>query len=493
MLVAIFVGVCFAYLAIAPFISYLRDVRSLRKFPSPSYAALSSIWRITKNIKKKHYLAVHKAHMELGTHVRISPNHVSVADPQAMNEIYGHGANFLKDGWYDAGAGPHRDMGNTRDKAEHQAKRKMFAHVFAQKTIASLEPVVSQNAAVLIGEIDRKAEAGEVCNIRRYVNYFTIDLISSLLYGESLGCMGRGNDIVDAETKDGRIYKAGLIDSLHKPMSIATFLGFETAFLPWTKPLFSFHPYVKAGKNFENIVYHNTMKRLRKADTGDDFFEKLLVNGRGEKLNLPMGEILAECSVIMNAGTDTTTSALTSTIYLLVKNPEAMATLRKELDPVMRGCDVPTYDSVANLPYLRACIEESLRLRPAQSIGLPRIVPKGGRVIAGQFIHEDVIVSVPTWTLLRDAQVFENPERYDPDRWFSEHKEKMSKVHLPFSVGPRACIGRNIAYFEQIILVAMLAYRYDFELPSEDFELENVERLNSNPGELPLKCRRRFV
>lgn len=103
-----------------------------------------------------------------------------------MNDIYGYGANFLKDTWYDGGAGGHRNMGDTRVKAEHQAKRKMFAHVFAQKTITSLEPVVTEKVAILVREIDRKGEAYELINIRRYLNYFTIDLITELLYGESL-------------------------------------------------------------------------------------------------------------------------------------------------------------------------------------------------------------------------------------------------------------------------------------------------------------------
>lgn len=408
-----------------------------------------------------------------------------------MNDIYGHGANFLKDAWYDGGAGEHRNMGDTRDKAEHQAKRKMFAHVFAQKTIANLEPVVTKNASVLIREIDRKAEVGEAINIRRYLNYFTIDLITELLYGASLGCLERGSDMVDAETREGKRYKSRLIKSLHRSMSINTALGFEAPLLWYTKKLFSWHPYRRAGADFENIVYHNTMKRLRNTDAGDDFFQKLIVNSRGEKLNLSMGEILAESGVIMNAGSDTTTAALTGTIFLLYKNTRVLAKLREELDPVMGSRDVPLYDTVAHLPYLRACIEESLRIRPASTMGLPRIVPEGGRMIAGRFIDEGVTVSVPTYTLLRDPEAFDEPDVFDPDRWIKGDKGRMSKAHLPFSIGPRACIGRNIAYFEQIIVIATLAHLYDFELPSENFELGVIERFNANPDELVVKCRRR--
>lgn len=109
-----------------------------------------------------------------------------------MNDIYGHGVNFLKDGWYDGGAGAHRNMGDTRDKAEHQSKRKKFAHVFAQKTILHLESYVTEMVDVLNGEVDKRVVSGEPINMRRYLNYFTIDLVSKLLYGKSLGCMPRG-------------------------------------------------------------------------------------------------------------------------------------------------------------------------------------------------------------------------------------------------------------------------------------------------------------
>lgn len=479
------------YPFLQPLYSYFKDDYQLRQFPSPSFAGFSSLWRIWYNIQKKHYLAIHQAHKDLGTHVRVAPKHISISDPSAMSEIYGHGANFLKDGWYNGGAGAHRNMGDTRDKAEHQSKRKKFAHVFAQKTILGLEHNVKEMVQVLNNEVDKRVVSGETINMRRYLNYFTIDLISKLLYGETLGCMPRGNDVVTAETKDGKIYETTLIDALHLSMSINTSLGMEPGLLPITRKLFANHPYRKAGGRFEDIVYHHTMKRLRSEEAGDDFFSKLLVNSKGEELNLEMGEILAESGVILNAGSDTTTSALTSTLFLIFKHPHVLKRLREELDTViLEAGAIPTYDSLSKLPYLRACIEESLRLRPASSLGLPRIVPAGGRMIAGRFIEEGVTVSVPTYTLLRD-KVFDEPDRYKPERWLGADKDKLMTAHLPFSIGPRACIGRNIAYFEQYIVLATLVNKYDFELPSDDFELENIERFNSNPGELPMKVQMR--
>lgn len=476
-----------------PVFSFLLDRKHLRKFPAPKYAALSSFWRIIQNLKCRHYLAVHDAHEKLGTHVRIAPNHVSISDPQAVTDIYGHGANFLKDAWYDGGAGEHRHMADSRVKEEHQAKRKKLAHLFAQKTIAGLEPVIAETTAVLVRQIDERIAAGDEINMRRYLNYYTIDLFSQLLYGETLGCLERGNDLVDAETPEGNVYKAPFIQSLHDATIINTVLGMEAPLLPLTKRLFQWHPYKKAGADYDNIIYHNTQKRQRNTDAEHDIFSNLMKNAKGEDLNLSPGEVLAECSVMMNAGTDTTTAALTNAIFLIYKHPIILTKLREELDAATGVADVPTYDELAKLPYLRACIEESLRVRPASSFGLPRVVPKGGRWIAGKFIDEDVTVSVPTYTLLRSPEAFHEPETFNPDRWIYGDKAKMGKAHLPFSTGPRACIGRNIAYFEQLLVIGTLVRLFDFDFQFEDFELETIERFNSNPGELMLSCRRRVL
>lgn len=219
----------FAFLVAAsllqPVVSYVVDHKNLRKFPAPGIAGATSLWRIWHNLRNRHYLAIQRAHNRLGSHVRIAPNHISVLSPQAAVDIYGHGANMLKDAWYDGGAGPYRHMADVRVKAEHQAKRKALAHVFAQKTIANLEPVMVDAISRLVTEIDKHIATQNPINMRRYMNYFTIDLFAELLYGRSLRCLERGNDTVDAETPDGRIYKAPFIQSLLDATVINTVLG----------------------------------------------------------------------------------------------------------------------------------------------------------------------------------------------------------------------------------------------------------------------------
>lgn len=384
-------------------------------------------------------------------------------------------------------------MADARIKSEHQAKRKLLAHVFAQKTIANLEPIIADTVSTLLLQVEKAADSKSNINMRRYLNYFTIDVFSRLLYGESFGCLERGNDMVNARRDNGEIYRVPFIKSLHDSTVINTILGMEAPLLPATKQVFSYHPYKKAGADYENIIYHNAVKRLQAVDldSDSDIFAKLLTNNKGEAIGLCLGDILAESSVMMNAGTDTTTAALTNTIYLIYKHPEVLAKLREELDQAIGTTEISSYESLSALTYLRACVEESLRVRPASSMGLPRVVPKGGLTIAGQFIAEGVTVSVPTYTLLRDPIAFESPDEFRPDRWLTGDTTKMAKAHFPFSTGPRACIGRNIAYFEQLLVIAALVKGWDFEFVVSGFELRTLERFNGNPGEMIMSVRKR--
>jgi cytochrome P450 len=481
-------------LVVGPVISYLWDQKKLRSFPSPSFAGFTSLWRMWHNVHNNHYLVVHNAHKELGTHVRIGPNHLSVVAPQAAYDIYGHGANMMKEGFYDAAASAHRNLADARDKYEHQAKRKMLAHAFAQKTIVGLEPVLVDMLNTFVSAVDAHVASGESMNFRLYFNYFTIDLLGMILFSKRMGCVPRGDDTVDAETPEGVVYKTSFLKSLLNAIVLNTALGMAANYLPITKKLFKKHSYTQDAVNFENIIYHHVKERLEKGTSLNDIFTRLLQDSKGTPLNLPMGELVAECTTMMNAGTETTTAAMTNTIYYVYTHPEVLAKLRAELDPMFAN-GMPSYETVSGATYLRTCTEESLRVRPPAAMGLPRIVPEGGRVIAGQFVAGGVTVSVPTYSLLRDESVFERASEYMPERWLtddSEKKREMMKVHLPFSTGPRACIGRNIAYFEQTLVIATLVHHFDLEVPA-GFKLPIEERFNSNPGNLFVKCKRREI
>ena len=418
------------------------DQKQLRRFPAPSIAGISALWRIWHNQRFKHYEAVHQAHLKLGTHVRIAPDHISISDPRAIPDLYGHGRYMEKAGWYDAIAAPNaRNMVDAREP-EHGMKRKLLAHAFAQKTILELEPVFRRVTANLIAYMIKMEEAGEAVNMKDYLNYFTIDVLSELVWGKPMNCIPRGTDMVDAGSRNGKQYQAPFISSVHQMQLVNTMVGFNSSMsLEYKRWLTRFHPYRKGAIDFDHIISHWTTMRQESKKTGSDLFSKLTSTSKGESTNLSHAELLSEVNLLMSAGTDTSTAALENTVFFLCKHPEIQHRLRRDLDDVMPEPDIPSWSTVSRIPYLRAIIDESLRIRAASRIGLPRTVPPGGRVIADQYIPGGTTVSVPIYTVHQDPEHFEEPEKFDPDRWLTGDKDKMNKAYMPFSIGPRACIG----------------------------------------------------
>jgi benzoate 4-monooxygenase len=119
---------------------YFVTYGQLRDIPAPFPAQFTSWWLLSVVRRGKRYQIVDEAHKKLGTLVRIQPNHISVADDEAIHAIYGHGNGFLKSEFYDAFVSIKRGLFNTRERAEHTRKRKVISHAFAPKSISQFEP-----------------------------------------------------------------------------------------------------------------------------------------------------------------------------------------------------------------------------------------------------------------------------------------------------------------------------------------------------------------
>lgn len=97
-----------------------------------------------------------------------------------------------------------------------------------------------------------------------------------------------------------------------------------------------------------------------------------------------------------------------------------------------------TFEDVKRLPYLQAVIDEALRIHSTSGVGLPRLVPEGGLTVCGQYFQEGTVLSVPTYTIHRDKEIWgEDCEAFRPERWFEQDKNGIQKTFNPFSFGPR--------------------------------------------------------
>ncbi len=137
---------------------------------------------------------------------------------------------------------------------------------------------------------------------------------------------------------------------------------------------------------------------------------------------------------------------------------------------------IATFEQVKRLPYLEVVINETLRIHSTAGLGLPRLVPEGGLTVCGRFFQEGTVLSVPTYTIHRDREVWgEDPDAFRPERWFERDKTLVQKTFNPFSFGPRlVCV---------FVLVA--------EVADQRIRCDVQELRGEKPGELGAARRRR--
>lgn len=497
---------------IHPILVYLLDPKGLRKYPAPSVAALTQLWQMYHNWYGQKFIAVDKVHKTLGPIVRLGPSHLSFSSPRAFRDIYGHGASLRKDLFYDNQGGDNPNMAEASDKEVHRGKRRNLAHVFAPGQITLMEPRVMQVVGKLIhglqrksqglkmAETDRFAVKDGVFDLRPWMNMFSYDAITNVFWSQTYGFLDRGNDDCVAEAVDGSIKRVNAMNTFHTGAGHSVLLGHLSPFwyrlirnkvLGWTRQ-------TQCGNTFTDMARHLAKTRLQSPPAEPDLFSNLPIEPTAKRAHpMSLDEIIAESGVMLNAGNDTTQTSLTNTMYYLAGNPLVQKQLRDVLHSQLGPEHIPIapYEILCHIPYLRAVLDESFRLQAPLGTGLPRLTTETV-LIDGEMVAAGVTVSAQAWSLHRREDLFRDAQQWIPDRWIPEsgvaskaEQQNLKDYVLPFSLGPRACIGRNLAYMELSICIAAMIMAFEWELPEKGQVLRHHERFNCNPIELPIRAR----
>ncbi|XP_072803570.1 cytochrome P450 4F2-like isoform X1 [Vicugna pacos] len=206
---------------------------------------------------------------------------------------------------------------------------------------------------------------------------------------------------------------------------------------------------------------HDLLQAKAKTKTLD-FIDVLLLAKDEDGKELSDEDIRAEADTFMFEGHDTTASGLSWILYNLAKHPEYQERCRQEVQELLRDREPKEieWDDLTQLPFLTMCIKESLRLHPpvtvisrccTQDIVLPdgRVIPKGNICVISIFgIHHN-------------PSVWPDPEVYNPFRFDPETPLKRSPLaFIPFSAGPRNCIGQTFAMTEMKVVLALTLLRF---------------------------------
>ncbi|KAL2843745.1 cytochrome P450 [Aspergillus pseudoustus] len=431
---------------------YCLLLSPLRSYPGPFLAKLSPLWVVMQCRSGRRSQAVNDLHKKYGDFVRIAPNHISIADPKAVQQIYGHKTGFLKGPFYE-----------DKDPKIHQRKKKIVSPAFSAKGLQAFEPHMNKDIRKLIDLINNRVQTSEgwtSLDFNQYSNFLAFDAIGDFAFGESFGFLDRGEDylnLIDAVDARGEALNA----LGHLPRLVREFLkkfpldpfwsqgmrGTQALAALGTKAYYTRRDQATSRKDLLSLLFNAT-----DPDTGNALDEK---------------EIIAESISFIVGGSDTTSTSMTNVVDIVSRNEAIQRRLQEELDAAFAGQMssnwVPDFKTIEILPVLNAIVRETMRFRPTSATGLERVTPKNGKVVAGRFLPEGTLVSVPTLNVHHSSREFQDADTFNYERWLAEDSGKLLESFVPFSVGPRACIGQNFAWMEMFKTLAALFKLFHIE------------------------------
>ncbi|MCJ1302849.1 hypothetical protein MMC08_005654, partial [Hypocenomyce scalaris] len=419
-----------------PVIVYFLDNKGLRKFPAPSVAGFTPLWVMYYSWYGTRYEAIDVAHKKLGRAVRISPNHISFSDPEAYKDIYGHGTNIIKDKFYENTAGGNPSVSDTTSRAQHAEKRKTMSHAFSSREVTALEPRLLEVARKLVRNLKYKSEGklmaptdaypvvDGVFDLRPWLNFTSYDTITTMFWSKPYGFLDKGNDIVPARLESGKIVYTNAMNTFHSSTGFTVWLGHLPAF--WyklSKVVLKYTHGNRSSELFTAMARHLVIERLISMPPERDLFSSLPAQPSAKRPNpMDIQELIAESTLMLNAGNDTLQTSLTNVMWQLSTHHHIQTKLHKVLARSLPSQSQPiaTYSELANIPYLRAVLDESFRCRAPVGFGLPRRTVEGGATIAGYFVPDDTTVSAPLYTIHLDESLFYKASIFIPERWLPE-------------------------------------------------------------------------
>jgi cytochrome P450 len=223
--------------------------------------------------------------------------------------------------------------------------------------------------------------------------------------------------------------------------------------------------------HFQNTI-QATEKRLdRQEGTHPDAVWHLLRANKDGKENAPKEEVILHMALLLMAGSETPSILLAAWIYLMVTHPEVQERVNEEMRHTFQHISDVTLETVSQLQFLNATIDETMRLFPPAGNVPAREIPQDGITIDGVSLPRGTEVNLANWALNRSAQYFRDPNCFRPERWLPDapatYRHDRLEASKPFTIGPRVCTGIPLALFETRLAMVRLLWEFKILPPSD--------------------------
>ncbi|KAL4880368.1 cytochrome P450 [Aspergillus karnatakaensis] len=441
---------------------YRLLLHPLRGVPGPKLAAATSWYEFYEDVVLDgHYLKSYpRLHEKYGPIVRMSPTRVHINDPAFYHMVYSTGTKYLKEPAMFRFAGNLDALPFIIDPAAHKKRRGIVNPMFSPRAVQDFSPFALQIIKSALAKVQEAHDMDRPLSLQKLESSFATDIIMKLCFGKVMNCT-QGTKETASLIKSMTTLSRNFALIKHFPFLGTTLQSFPSRALALILPGFvEFRTQCavwveEVRKRHRNGIYSDETGRQTVFDAILDADPQRSTQG-----------LVDEAFSLVIGGTETTVTTITYGVWCLLKNPKCLARLLAELSTVETNHDgLMEYRNLANLPYLTAVIHETLRISsPAPGI-LTRIVPSGGVKYGEHFLPAGTSVSTAQRMIHYDPALFPDPEAFMPERWLDDKSVKTSKANLvPFSKGPRMCVGMNLSYMEAYLFLGNLFRMFDMSL-----------------------------
>ncbi|KAH7036349.1 cytochrome P450 [Macrophomina phaseolina] len=441
--------------------SYYVCFHPLRSYPGPKLWAASRIPWNYYNMKGRGSWRIRELHEQYGPVVRIAPDELSYTTSTAWKKIYGQKTPEFGKCLDGRGIAPTSVNGvksmMTEEQDRHGRLRRAILPAFSERAVREQEGFLQHYTNTMITQLRKRC--AEAQNMTKWYSLVAFDVVSDLAFGESPGCLDNADQpwlqVIGARAKSLVWFQ------------ILMQLGLEP-YMDKIIPKWA----AEARKKHLKLTGDKVSARIaRGAEDRKDFMSYILDN-KAENLNNT--ELVIMASTFIVAGSGTAAGGMSGITFLLCSNPDKYKKLCDEIRSTFSKQEEITIQRTSRCEYLKAVIEEGMRMYPPTPSTLPRWVPKGGQEIDGKYVPEGIAVGVNQFTAGSMEWNFKYARSFIPERWLesakdSEFRNDDKAAIQPFSYGPRSCIGKNMAYAEMRMVLAKLLLNFNFEmLPGQD-------------------------
>lgn len=359
----------------------------------------------------------------------------------------------------------------TNDGDSWLRQRRLVQPAFHRRRIAEFTKVMTQATAHMLQNWQGAAKEGASLDVSEEMVRLTLEIVGKSLF--SVDLTREAETVGSAFTAVNRQFR----EFSSHPFGIWLM---NASWLPRTR---RFLGNVALLDRVVNGII-DERRRLRQAGGGEagDVLD-LLMDARDEETGEGMDDrqLRDEVMTLMLAGHETTSNALTWTLYLLSEHRDVREELQQEVDRVLAG-RIPTFDDIPQLAYTTMVLEESMRLYPPAYAVSRTAVDED--VVGGFHVEKGAMITLSPYLTHRHPEFWENPDQFEPRRFSAERKaERPRYAYIPFGGGPRICIGNNFAMTEATLILAMIAQRFQLDhVPQHRVELEPLITLRPRHG-----------